>query len=47
MTLDLKVKVKNIRYSVLQWEGSGPVIECLTRDQGAAGSNLTGVCVVS
>ena len=24
-------------------EGSGSVVECLTRDQGAAGSSLTGV----
>ena len=29
--------------SSLLWERSGSVIECLTRDQGAAGSSLTGV----
>ena len=33
----LKKKLKNLR------ERSGSVIECLTRDQGAAGSSLTGV----
>ena len=25
------------------WESSGLVVECLTRDQGATGSSLTGV----
>ena len=25
------------------WERSGSVVECLTRDRGAAGSSLTGV----
>ena len=25
------------------WECSGSVVECLTRDRGAAGSSLTGV----
>ena len=25
------------------WEHSGLVVECLTRDKGAAGSHLTGV----
>ena len=24
------------------WEGSGSVVECLTQDEGAAGSSLTG-----
>ena len=28
-------------------ERSGLVVECLTPDRGAAGSSLTGVCVVS
>ena len=28
-------------------ERSGLVVECLTRDRGAAGSSHTGVCVVS
>ena len=26
-----------------EWERSGSVVECLTRDRGAAGSSLTGV----
>ena len=25
------------------WERSGSVVECLTRDRGAAGSSLTGI----
>ena len=30
--------------TVLQiWECSGSVVECLTRDRGAAGSSLTGI----
>ena len=28
------------------WERSGSVVECLTRDRGAAGSSLTGVTVL-
>ena len=28
------------------WERSGSVLECLTRDRGAAGSSLTGVTVL-
>ena len=27
----------------MTWERSGSVVECLTRDRGAAGSSLTGV----
>ena len=27
----------------ISWERSGSVIECLTRDRGATGSNLTGI----
>ena len=27
----------------INWERSGSVVECLTRDRGAAGSSLTGV----
>ena len=27
----------------MQWERSGSVVECLTRDREAAGSSLTGV----
>ena len=27
----------------ISWERSGSVVECLTRDRGAAGSSLTGV----
>ena len=31
-------------YGTLEaWERSGSVVECLTRDRGAAGSSLTGV----
>ena len=29
------------------WERSGSVVECLTRDQGAAGSSLTGATALS
>ena len=29
-----------------EWERSGSVVECLTLDRGAAGSSLTGVCVL-
>ena len=29
--------------TVYNWERSGSVVECLTRDRGAAGSNLTSV----
>ena len=29
-----------------QWERSGSVVECLTRDRRAAGSSLTGVTVL-
>ena len=28
------------------WERSGSVVQCLTRDGGAAGSSLTGVTAV-
>ena len=34
-----------IAYSY-RWERSGSVVECLTRDRGAAGSSLTGVTVL-
>ena len=30
-------------YNNAFWELSGPVVECLTQDWGAAGSSLTGV----
>ena len=30
------------RTSTMPWERSGAVVECLTLDRGAAGSNLTG-----
>ena len=33
-------------YYTLTGEHSGSVVECLTRDQGAAGSSLTGVAVL-
>ena len=29
--------------SMRRWERSGSVVECLTRDGGAAGSSLTGI----
>ena len=32
-----------ILYVQSVWERSGSVVECLTRDRGAAGSSLTGV----
>ena len=32
--------------SILIRESSGSVVECLTRDQGATGSSLTGVTVL-
>ena len=31
------------QYNRIVWERSGSVVECLTRDRGAAGSSLTGV----
>ena len=31
------------RYNLGWWERSGSVVECLTQDQEAAGSSLTGV----
>ena len=33
-------------YKYLIWERSGSVVECLTRDRGAAGSSLTCVTVL-
>ena len=33
----------SILTSILIQESSGSVVECLTRDRGAAGSSLTGV----
>ena len=34
----------NLTWSIhIKWERSGSVVECLTRDRGAAGSSLTGV----
>ena len=30
----------------IEWERSGSVVECLTRDRGVAGSSLTGVTVL-
>ena len=33
---------KNI-FTTLFWERSGSAIECLTQDEGASGSSLTGV----
>ena len=40
-----KMSKMAIQYNLnmLLWEGSGSVVECLTRDRGAAGSSLTGV----
>ena len=38
----LSVRVLDTR---LRGERSGSVVECLTRDRGAAGSSLTGVTV--
>ena len=29
--------------TILWWERSGSVVECLTRDRGAAGSSLSGI----
>ena len=34
---------KSLSKIVIDWERSGSVVECLTRDRGAAGSTLTGV----
>ena len=34
-------KVCNL--SLVSWERSGSVVECLTRDQGTAGSSLMGI----
>ena len=34
-------------YIPYKWERSGSVVECLTRDQGAAGLSLTGVVSLS
>ena len=31
------------KITISWWEHSGSVVECLTRDRGAAGSSLTGV----
>ena len=33
----------NEKVSEYDWEGSGSVVECLTRDRRAAGSSLTDV----
>ena len=35
-----------IMQCVIMWERSGSVVECLTRDRGAMGLNLTGVSVL-
>ena len=32
-----------VKLTVIVWECSGSVVECLTQDQGAAGLSLTGV----
>ena len=34
------------QYNKKHWERSGSVVECLTRDRGAAVSSLTGVTVL-
>ena len=38
-----KLPVKSHRSHATSWEPSGSVVECLTRDRGAAGSSLTGI----
>ena len=43
----LAYKVTCFRYYMhIEWERSGSVVECLTRDRGVAGSSLTSVTVV-
>ena len=37
---------KSVLFERNDWEHSGSVVECLTRDRGAAGSSLTGVTVL-
>ena len=41
-----KGAVLSVQASLHIWECSGSVVECLTRDQGDAGSSLTGVTVL-
>ena len=41
-----RVVIKIAHFSGQLWEHSGSVVECLTRDRGAAGLSLTGVTVV-
>ena len=38
-----KLEICTINYILYIWERSGSVVECLTRDRGAAGSSLNGV----
>ena len=48
-TLDgrkVRAKKKYGNMKVEEMERSGSVVECLTRDRGAAGSSLTGVTVL-
>ena len=40
---DTDEPVMNIAQTLNIWERSGSVVDCLTRDRGAAGSSLTGV----
>ena len=41
-----RVQIPEIESKISFWERSGSVVECLTRDQGVAGSTLTGVTVL-
>ena len=43
MTFVSYSEVKKTNISFIDRERSGSVVECLTRDRGAAGSSLTGV----
>ena len=48
---EVKVTVTQLWYAILPKRGflrerSGSVVECLTRDKGAAGSSLTGATVL-
>ena len=40
---DIYRRAKKVHILIYMWERSGSVVECLTRDQRAVGSSLTGI----
>ena len=43
LAVSVNFKIVFLIFSSICWERSGAVVECLTRDRGAAGSSLTSV----